>query len=47
MLNSSNDGKYERKRKTSTRENSTLTSKTTENVEGTTNPASRVLDFFK
>jgi len=47
MLNSSNDGKYERKRKTSTRENSTLTSKTTENVEGTTNPVSRVLDFFK
>jgi len=41
MLNASIEGTYERTRKTSTQENSTLTWKTTENVEGTTNPAKR------
>jgi len=41
MLNASNDGTYEGMRKTSAQENSTLTWKTTESVEGTTNPAMR------
>ena len=47
MLTSSNEGKCERMRKTSIRENSTLTSKTTENMEGTTNPAMRESAIFR
>jgi len=47
MLNSSNEGKYERMRKTSTQENSTLTWKTTESVEGTRNPAMSESEFFQ
>jgi len=43
MLNVFNEGTPERVRKTSTQENSTLTWKTTERVEGTTNPAMREL----
>jgi len=39
MLNVFNEGTSERARRTSTEENSTLTWKTTERVEGTTNPA--------
>jgi len=42
MLNVFNERTSERTRKTSTQENSTLTWKTTERVEGTTNPAMRV-----
>jgi hypothetical protein len=41
MLNVVNERTSERTRKTSTQENSTLTWKTTERVEGTTNPAMR------
>ena len=41
MLNVFNEGTSERTRKTSTQENSTLTWKTTERVEGTTNPSPR------
>ena len=41
MLNVFNEGTSERTRKTSTQENSTLTWKTTERVEGTMNPAMR------
>ena len=39
MLNASNEGTSERTQKTSTQENLMLTWKTTESVEGTTNPA--------
>jgi hypothetical protein len=38
MLNVFNEGTSERRRRTSTEGNSTLTWKTTERVEGTTNP---------
>jgi hypothetical protein len=38
MLNASNKETFERTRKKSTQENSTLIWKTTERVEGTTNP---------
>ena len=38
MLNASNEGTSKRTRKTSTHENSTLTWKTTEREEETTNP---------
>jgi hypothetical protein len=41
MLNISIEGTSERTRKTSTQENSTLTWKTTERVEGRTNPAKK------
>jgi len=41
MLNVFNGGTSEGTRKTSTQENSTLTGKTTERVEGTTYPAMR------
>jgi len=44
MLNASSEGTSERTRKTSTQENSTLIWKTTERVEGTTNPAMRESD---
>jgi hypothetical protein len=41
MLHVSNEGTSERMRETSTQDNSTLTWRMTERVEGTTNPARR------
>jgi hypothetical protein len=45
MLNACNEGTSERTRKTSSQENSTLTWKTTERLEGTANPEMRESEF--